>query len=74
MSTNQSAVTDGFNSTSQTITYDASQRLRISSRWAAGGYSVGVPLTLSTVLLYSKMLAANEVLQNFTAARERFKI
>lgn len=74
LSTNQSAVTDGFNSTSQTITYDASQRLRISSRWAAGGYSVGVPLTLSTVLLYSKMLTANEVLQNFTATRERFKI
>ena len=74
LSTNQTAVIDGFNSTSQTITYDASQRLRISSRWAAGGYSAGVPVTLSTVLLYNKMLIASEVSQNFNATRERFKI
>lgn len=75
LSTNQAAVTDGFDAGAQTINYNPSSYIsfRISSRWSAS-YSAGVPVTLSNVLLYNKMLTANEVLQNFNASRERFKI
>lgn len=66
--------TDGFNTTSETITYNSSQRLRIASRWASGAWATGSALTVSNTCVYNKALTAQEIQQNFNALRGRFGI
>ena len=65
---------DGFNTTTETISYNASQRFRVASRWASGSSSSTSPLTTSQVSIYNKALTAAEVQQNFNALRGRFGI
>jgi hypothetical protein len=69
-----SSGTDGFNSTSEVITYNTSQRLRIASRWSSGAWTDGGPLTSSNASIYNRALTAAEVQQNFNALRGRFGI
>jgi len=67
--------TDGFDTTTETISYNASQRFRVASRWASGSPgSSPSPLTTSQVSIYNKALTAAEVAQNFNALRGRYGI
>lgn len=65
---------DGFNTTSETITYNASQRLRIGGRWASGSARDPFALRISNSLIYNRALSASEIAQNFNALRGRFGI
>jgi hypothetical protein len=70
---NESGV-DGFNTTTETISYDSSQRFRVASRWASGSYSQGSLLTTSNISIYNRALTASEIQQNFNATRGRFGV
>ena len=70
----KSAVVDGFNTSSETITYNTNQRFRLASRWASGAASSNSNVDLGAVQIYNKKLNAQEVLQNFNALRGRFGI
>lgn len=63
---------DGFNTSSEIITYDASQRFRIASRWASSQLAQGSALTISQIQVYNKTLTTNEVLQNYNATKGRY--
>jgi hypothetical protein len=63
---------DGFNSTSETITYNINQRFRVASRWQSGTWNAGSNLSGSAVQVYNRVLSANEVLQNYEAQKSRF--
>lgn len=65
-------IADGFDTTSQTTTYNTSQRLRIGSRWASGVGSSIIPLTISNAIIYNRALSAVEILQNYNAVKGRF--
>jgi hypothetical protein len=64
----------GFTTSSQTITYNSSQRFRIASRWSSGGYSDGAPFSSGITLIYNRTLPASEIQQNFNALRGRYGI
>jgi len=63
---------DGFNTSSETISYNTSQRFRASSRWSSGTYTAGCPATIGTILVYNRKLSASEMLQNYNAQKGRF--
>jgi hypothetical protein len=65
---------DGFNTSSETITYNTNQRFRLSSRWASGVASNPAQISLGPVQIYNRVVSSNEVLQNFNALRGRFGI
>lgn len=65
---------DGFDTTSEIITYNTSQRLRITGRWASGARASGIPLTMSNTQIYNRELSEPEIAQNFNATRARFNI
>ena len=71
---NISGSTDGFDTISETITYNTSQRLRVASRWVSGAPSDPAAFTMSNSLIYNRALTASEVTQNFNALRGRFGI
>ena len=62
----------GFTSSSTTITYNTSQRFRLSSRWLSGTYSYGSSVTIGIVLVYNRKLSSSEMLQNYNAQKGRF--
>lgn len=64
--------TDGFNTSSETITYTANQRFRVASRWASAVVNSPAAETLPIVHTYNRALSATEVLQNYNATRARF--
>jgi hypothetical protein len=64
--------TDGFNTTSETISYNSSQRLRIGSRWLSGTPSWSLSFRNSMIQIYNRALSADEVLQNYNATKGRF--
>ncbi len=63
---------DGFNTSSETITYNTSQRFRVASRWLSGTYSAGCPATIGTILVYNRKLPSSGMLQNYNALKGRF--
>ena len=65
---------DGFSSPSQTITYNASQRFRVASRWASGVISNPAVVTTGVILIYNRKLSASEMDQNYQSLRKRFSI
>ena len=71
---NNSGGTDGFNTTSETITYNTSQRLRVASRWLSGAASDPAAFTMSNSLIYNRALTASEIQQNYNATRGRYGI
>jgi hypothetical protein len=66
--------TDGFNTSSETITYDSNQRFRLASRWTNGGASSPSQCTIANVNIYNRVLSATEVLQNYNAQKSRFNL
>ena len=66
--------TDGFNTSSETITYNTNQRFRIATRWQSGGASGPVAETLPIVQAYNRVLSAQEVEQNYNAQKSRFNL
>jgi hypothetical protein len=70
----QPTVGKGFTTSSQTITYNSSQRFRIASRWSSGGYSGGASFSSGITLIYNRTLSASEIQQNFNATRGRYGI
>jgi len=66
--------TDGFNTTSETISYNSSQRLRVSSRWTSGGVSFPSAFRMSNASIYNRELSASEIKQNFNALKGRHGI
>jgi hypothetical protein len=64
--------TDGFNTSSETITYTTNQRFRVASRWASGAVSSPSSVTIPIVDAYNRALSASEVLQNYNAQKSRF--
>jgi len=71
---NISGSTDGFDTISETITYNTSQRLRVASRWVSGAPSDLAAFTMSNSLIYNRALTAAEIQQNFNALRGRYGI
>ncbi len=69
---NNSSGTDGFNTTSETITYNTSQRLRVASRWVSGAASTPAAFTMSNSLIYNRALTATEITQNYNALKSRY--
>jgi hypothetical protein len=67
----QAGFGDGFNTSSETITYNTSQRFRVANRWLAGS-TAAVPVTIGTVLVYNRKLSSSEMLQNYNAQKSRF--
>jgi hypothetical protein len=65
---------DGFNSSSETITYNSSQRFRVASRWLSSTWAGGSANSTGIVLVYNRELSANEMSQNFNATRSRFGV
>lgn len=65
---------DGFASSGTTITYDASQRFRVASRWASGTFAQGSASVVSNVGVYNRALSATEIAQNFQALRGRYGV
>ena len=63
---------DGFNSSSETIPYNSSQRFRVASRYSGGGYSAVSQNSTGVVLVYNRKLTASEMLQNYNAQKGRF--
>ena len=63
---------DGFNTSSETTTYNSSQRFRVASRWASGAANASIAATVPTVQIYNRALTASEVLQNYNATKGRF--
>jgi hypothetical protein len=63
---------DGFNTSSETTTYNTSQRFRVASRWLSGTYSAGCPATIGTILVYNRKLPSSGMLQNYNALKGRF--
>ncbi len=66
--TGKTQLADGFDSTSETISYPAGQKFRIGSRYI-GDYGAS---SLFAVHIYNKALTANEVRQNYLSTKERF--
>lgn len=64
--------TDGFNTSSETITYNANQRFRVASRWASGAAGSPASVTIPSVQVYNRVLSATEVLQNYNVTKARF--
>jgi hypothetical protein len=64
----------GFSTSSETITYNSSQRFRVASRWMSGASSSQTQLSTGMILVYSRKLAASEMSQNFNALRNRYGI
>jgi hypothetical protein len=64
--------TDGFNTSSETITYNSNQRFRIASRWASGAANSQIAENVPIVQIYNRALTASEVLQNYNATKGRF--
>ena len=64
--------TDGFNISSETITYDTNQRFRVASRWVSGTSNSPVSATIPSALVYNRILSAAEILQNYNATKTRF--
>jgi hypothetical protein len=69
---NNSSGADGFNTTSETITYNTSQRLRVASRWTSGAASTPGVFSMSNCLLYNRALTAAEIQQNYNATKSRY--
>ena len=67
-------IADGFNTATETISYNTSQRFRIASRWQSGTISSGRPVTISNVSIYNRALTAQEIVQNFEAVRGRYGV
>lgn len=67
-------VIDGFNSSSETITYSTNQRFRVAGRWntVLGGSSLLATVTMSNVQIYNRVLNSTEVLQNYNSLKGRF--
>jgi hypothetical protein len=65
---------DGFNTSSETITYNTNQRFRIASRWSAGGASGASAEAIPIVQVYNRVLSTSEVLQNYNAQKSRFNL
>lgn len=63
---------DGFNSVSETISYNTSQRFRIASRWTSGALTQGGARTISSVQIYNRALSSSEILQNYNLEKKRF--
>lgn len=68
--------TDGFNTSSETITYDTNQRFRVTSRWSSGAWNSGADksTSISLVQVYNRALSASEILQNYNAQKSRFNL
>lgn len=66
--------TDGFNTSSETITYDTNQRFRVASRWVSGTSNSPVSATIPSALVYNRILSAAEILQNYNAQKTRFNL
>lgn len=67
--------TDGFNTTSETTTYNTSQRFRVASRWlSAGSVSSQATVAVANVLIYNRAISAAEARENFEAQRSRFGV
>ena len=64
--------TDGFNTSSETITYNSNQRFRVASRWVSGTAGAPASVTIPLVQLYNRALSATEILQNYNATKTRF--
>jgi hypothetical protein len=66
--------TDGFNTSSETITYNTNQRFRVTSRWSSGAWNSGADrsTSISLVQAYNRALSASEVAQNYNAQKSRF--
>jgi hypothetical protein len=64
--------TDGFNTSSETITYTSNQRFRVASRWASGAVSSPSSITIPKVDVYNRVLSSQEILQNYNAQKSRF--
>ena len=63
---------DGFNSISETITYNTNQRLRMASRWVSGIWNYGSSFSGSIAQVYNRVLSADEISQNYNAVKSRF--
>ena len=59
---------NGFNTTSETISYPAGQKFRIGSRY--GG--INGASSLFAVHIYNRALSADEIRQNYLSTKERF--
>jgi hypothetical protein len=66
--------TDGFNSSSETITYNSDQRFRLASRWVSGSGTNVSSVWLGPVQVYRRAISALEIQQNFNALKGRFGI
>lgn len=66
--------TDGFNSSSETTTYNTSQRFRVASRWASGVANTQATVSIANALIYNRVLTAQEIRENFEAQRSRFGV
>jgi len=62
----------GFDSSSETITYNPSQRFRVASRWKSGSWDYGSSNSTGIVLVYNRKLTSSEMLQNYNAQKGRF--
>lgn len=63
---------DGFNSSSETITYETNQRFRVAARWRSGSFAIPASISISNVQIYNRVLSSTEVLQNYNALKGRF--
>jgi hypothetical protein len=64
---------NGFNASNETISYNSSQRFRVSSRWSSGGIERPSDFQAGSILLYNnKQLSANEIKQNYDALKGRY--
>jgi hypothetical protein len=66
--------TDGFNTSSETITYNSNQRFRLASRWLSGTATSQAQSTIANVNIYNRALSASEVQQNYNAQKSRFDL
>jgi len=66
--------TDGFNTSSETITYNVNQRFRLASRWLSGTATSQAQCAIANVNIYNRSLIASEVEQNYNALKGRFNL
>jgi hypothetical protein len=65
---------DGFDTSNETIVYDATQRLRVGSRFISLNASSPTNANVGCIQIYNRALSATEVQQNFNALRGRYGV
>lgn len=64
--------TDGFNTSSETITYNSNQRFRLASRWLSSTPSNISNAEFGVVQIYNRKLNAEEIVQNYNSLKGRY--